>query len=132
MPDRLMGDTRHSIARLLAVMEARGSISAAMRAAGAELHAVILTGSPPVLLLLGALGAPASSCLVHVLGRGWSLKEWAKDGWQGRKLVTETAAGILVGALAALAHGEPRLLLDRALEAAAPHGRPDLTCGEPL
>jgi hypothetical protein len=107
---------------MLAVMHARGSIGAAARQAALELHAVILTGSRPVLLLLGTLGVPAGPCLVQVLGLGWSIKEFARHGWQGAKLNQETASGILVAALTSLADGKARLLLDRALESAAPGG----------
>ena len=91
-------------------------------AAALELHTVLLTGSPPVLLLLGILSVPAGSCLVHVLGLGWSLKQWAQQGWRGAKLNQETASGIFIAALTTLADGKARLLLDRALEGAAPRG----------
>jgi hypothetical protein len=107
---------------MLAVMHARGSIGAAARQAALELHAVILTGSRPVLALLGTLGVPAGPCLVQVLGLGWSIKQFAQHGWQGAKLNQETASGILAAALTALADGKARLLLDRALESAAPRG----------
>jgi hypothetical protein len=107
---------------MLAVMHARGSIGAAARQAALELHAVILTGSRPVLALLGTLGVPAGPCLVQVLGLGWSIKQFAQQGWQGQKLNQETASGILVAALTSLADGKARLLLDRALEGAAPRG----------
>lgn len=103
-------------------MQAHGTITAAMSLAGSQLASCILTGAPPVLLLLGRLGWPAGSCLVHVLGLGWSLKDWAQDGWQGPPIAQETASGILTGALGALADGDARLLLDGALEAAARRG----------
>jgi hypothetical protein len=103
---------------MLAMMESSGTITPAMRRAGLELRAVMMTGSRPVLQLLGLLGVPAAACVVHVLGRGWPLRQWARQGWHGRPLAQESASGILVGALAALAYGEPRLLLDQALAAA--------------
>ena len=97
-------------------MEGYGSISSEMRRAGLELRAVLLGGAPPVLLLLGLLGGPAAACLVAVIGLGRPLRHWAQSGgWQGRPIAQETASGILVAALAALAHGRPRLLLDEAL-----------------
>ena len=43
------------VQRMLAVMHARCSIGAAARQAALELEAIILTGSRPVLLLLGTL-----------------------------------------------------------------------------
>lgn len=110
---------RHSAGRLLAVMESYGSITAEMRRAGLELRAVLLSGSPQVLLLLGSLGRPAAACLVQVIGLGRPLRHWARDGCRGRPIAQETASGILIGALAALADGDARLLLDQALEAAA-------------
>jgi hypothetical protein len=105
---------------MLAVMESRGSISPEMRRAGLELRAVLLGGSPPVLLLLGSLGRPAAACLVAVLGNGTPLRQWAQDGgWRGVAIAQETASGILIGALATLADGNARLLLDQALAGAA-------------
>jgi hypothetical protein len=100
---------------MLAVMHSRGSISAEMNLAGGQLATVILTGSRPVSMLLGSLGLPAGSSLIHVLGLGWSLKEWAQQGWRGQAIAQETASGILIAALAALVDGKPRLLLDEAL-----------------
>jgi hypothetical protein len=113
---------RHGPGRMLAVMEAYGTITPEMRRAGLELRAVILTGSRPVLLLLGLLGIPSAACVVHVLGLGWGLRQWAQHGWHGRPIAQETASGILVGALAAIADGDPRLLLDQALAGAAGGG----------
>ena len=113
---------RHGPGRMLAVMEAYGTITPEMRRAGLELRAVILTGSRPVLLLLGLLGIPSAACVVHVLGLGWGLRQWARQGWQRRPIAQETASGILVGALAAIADGYPRLLLDQALAGAAGGG----------
>jgi hypothetical protein len=101
-------------------MERWGSITAEMRQAGDQFATCILTGSRPVLLLLGSLGVPASSCLVHVLGLGWPLRQWAQQGaWQGRPIDQETAAGVLIAALGILANSDALLLLDAALAAAA-------------
>jgi hypothetical protein len=72
---------------MLAVMHSHGSITAEMHEAALQFHAVVLTGSHPVLLLLGSLGIPADPCLVHVLGLGWPLLHWARHGWQGHRLV---------------------------------------------
>ena len=107
---------------MLAMMEAYGTITPDMRRAGLELRAVMMTGSRPVQLLLGLLRIPAALCVVHVLGLGWSLRQWARHGWHGRPIAQETASGILVGALAAIADGYPRLLLDQALAGAAGGG----------
>lgn len=55
------------------------------------------------LTLLGGIASPAGSCVWHVIGCEWSLREWAlREGWGGRPLAQETAAGILIGALGAL------------------------------
>ncbi len=52
---------------------------------------------------LGGMASPAGSCVWHVIGCEWSLKEWAlREGWGGRPLGQETAAGILIGALGVL------------------------------
>jgi hypothetical protein len=111
---------RHGVGRMLAVMESYGSITAEMRRAGLELHQVMITASDWALLPLGLLGLPASSCAVAVLGRrGQSLRQWATQSWQGQPVAQETASGILVAALAALADGFPRRLLDEALALAA-------------
>jgi hypothetical protein len=115
LPAKPLNSGRHSLARNLAAMQARGTITREMRRAGLDLSRVILSGSRPVIELIGWVGPPAGCCIVHVLGLGWSLKDWARQGWRGRPLCQETASGILVAALGILAHGEPRLLLDRAL-----------------
>jgi hypothetical protein len=109
---------------MLAVMEARGSISPDMRRAGLDLRAVLLSGGPPVLLLLGSLGRPAAACVVAVLGNDVPLRQWAQDGgWRGVAIAQETASGILISALATLAKsGNARLLLDQALAAIADSG----------
>jgi hypothetical protein len=103
-------------------MERCGSITAGMRQAGDQFATCILTGSRPALLLLGSLGIPVSSCLVHVLGLGWPLRQWAQGAWQGRPIDDETAAGVLIAALGAVVNGDARLLLDAALAAAAQRG----------
>lgn len=55
------------------------------------------------LRLLGGIASPAGSCVWHVIGCEWSLREWSlREGWGGRPLAQETAAGILISALGAL------------------------------
>jgi hypothetical protein len=55
------------------------------------------------LQILGGIASPAGSCVWHVVGSEWSVKDWAaRQGWGGRPVSPETAAGILVGALGAL------------------------------
>lgn len=115
----MLPDARHSLTRNLAALQTRGTITHEMREAALDLHQVILDGSRPVLQLLGRMGGPASSCLVHVLGLGWPLKAWAQAGWHGQRLNQETASGVFVCALGILVDGDARLLLDRALEVAA-------------
>ena len=52
---------------------------------------------------LGGIHSPAGSCVWHVVGCEWTLKDWAlREGWGGRPLGLETAAGVLVGALGVL------------------------------
>lgn len=52
---------------------------------------------------LGGMAAPAGSCVWHVIGCQWTLKDWAlRQGWNGRALTQETASGILVGSLGVL------------------------------
>src|SRR5437763_11478501 len=52
---------------------------------------------------VGGIGSPAGSCLWHVLGWERSVKEWAlEQGWSGRRVSQEAAAGILIAALGAL------------------------------
>ncbi|HXP29724.1 MAG TPA: hypothetical protein VN832_01450 [Stellaceae bacterium] len=52
---------------------------------------------------LGGIGSPAGSCVWHVVGCAWSLKEWAlRAGWGGRGISQEAASGVLVGALGVL------------------------------
>lgn len=55
------------------------------------------------LIALGGIHSPAGSCVWHVVGCEWTLKDWAlREGWGGRPLGVETAAGVLVGALGVL------------------------------
>jgi len=52
---------------------------------------------------LGGIPSPAGSCIWHIIGCEWTVKDWAlREGWSGRPLKQETAAGILVGALGVL------------------------------
>ena len=88
---------------MLAVMESYGTITPDMRRAALAFRAVILGAEPAVLRQLGALGGAGGSCVVAVLGLGRSLKDWARQGWRGRPIAQETAAGIFVAALAQLA-----------------------------
>ena len=56
-----------------------------------------------VIQAVGGIGSPAGSCLWHVLGWEQSVKEWAlEQGWSGRRVSQEAAAGILIAALGAL------------------------------
>jgi hypothetical protein len=58
-----------------------------------------------VILALGGLGSPAGSCLWHVVGLEYSLKQWALEtGWSGRRVPQDMASGILIAALGALEH----------------------------
>jgi hypothetical protein len=52
---------------------------------------------------LGGMAAPAGSCVWHVVGCEWTVKDWAlREGWNGRSISQEVAAGILVGSLGVL------------------------------
>ena len=52
---------------------------------------------------LGGMASPAGSCIWHVVGCEWSIKDWAlRQGWGGRPLSQEAASGVLVGALGVL------------------------------
>jgi hypothetical protein len=52
---------------------------------------------------VGGIASPAGSCLWHVLGWERTLKDWAlEQGWNGRRVSPEAAAGILVAGLGAL------------------------------
>ena len=56
-----------------------------------------------VLQTVGGMASPAGSCLWHVVGCEWTLKDWAlREGWNGRNPSQETASGILIGALSAV------------------------------
>ena len=53
---------------------------------------------------LGGSASPGGSCIWHVVGHAWSVKEWALNrGWGGRSISQEAASGILVSALGMLA-----------------------------
>ena len=55
------------------------------------------------LQMLGGIASPAGSCVWHVIGCEWTMREWAlREGWGGRPLSQETASGILIGALGVL------------------------------
>ena len=119
----------------LATMLRKGTISAAMRQAGDDFHALFAAaGLDPLrapdlarmpggmreltqterqveararvwraLERVGGIASPAGSCLWHVLGCEWTIKDWAlREGWAGRPLRQEQAAGILVAALGML------------------------------
>ncbi len=52
---------------------------------------------------LGGMAAPAGSCVWHVVGCEWTVKEWAlRLGWNGHVLRPEMATGILVSSLGVL------------------------------
>jgi hypothetical protein len=52
---------------------------------------------------LGGIASPAGSCIWHVVGAEWSVKDWAlREGWRGKSMKPDTASGILVGALGVL------------------------------
>lgn len=52
---------------------------------------------------VGGIASPGGSCLWHVIGWERTLKDWAlEQGWNGRRVSQETAAGILVAALGTL------------------------------
>jgi hypothetical protein len=56
-----------------------------------------------ILKSLGGIASPAGSCVWHVVGCEWTVKDWATSrGWNGRPLRLEHASGILVGSLAVL------------------------------
>ena len=53
---------------------------------------------------LGGIGSPGGSCIWHVVGLGFSLREWAlQQGWAGRSVHHNQATGALVTALGVLA-----------------------------
>lgn len=52
---------------------------------------------------LGGIASPAGSCVWHVVGCEWTVKDWAlREGWGGRSLSQEAASGVLVGSLGVL------------------------------
>jgi hypothetical protein len=56
------------------------------------------------MIAAGGSESPGGSCLWHVIGWEGSLKEWAlEQGWNGRRIGTEAASGILISALGTLA-----------------------------
>lgn len=91
-------ETLHA-APLTRVPGARGpepGLGAAQLRAKREVHAA--------LDVIGGMASPAGSAVWHVIGNECSIREWAvKEGWGGRRVSDKTAAGILIGALAALA-----------------------------
>jgi hypothetical protein len=115
-----MTSPRHGLPRMLAIMERHGSITPTMADAATALAELL--GRGLALDLPGRLGPPAAECLFAVLRDEVPLRHWAKTGWFGKPLNQDTAAGILIAALGALAHGNARLLLDDALAAAARRG----------
>ena len=53
---------------------------------------------------LGGIASPGGSCVWHVVGLGYSLREWAmQQGWAGRPVHGSLATGVLVAALGVLA-----------------------------
>ena len=53
---------------------------------------------------LGGIGSPGGSCVWHVVGLCYSLREWAvQQGWAGRPVHGSLATGVLVAALGVLA-----------------------------
>jgi hypothetical protein len=119
----------------LSLMQRKGTISAAMRQAGADFHTLFVRAAlEPLraadmsrlphgghalgpgeaqaeakrrvwraLLAVGGIASPAGSCLWHVVGCEWTVKDWAlREGWGGRPLSQEQAAGVLVAALGVL------------------------------
>jgi hypothetical protein len=120
---------------LLGSLARKGTITAAMRQAGEDFHALFQRASldplrapdmarvphghraPELsesqeaarhrlwraLEAVGGLGSPAGSCLWHVVGAEFSIKDWAlRQGWNGRPLAQEQASGVLVAALGTL------------------------------
>lgn len=116
----------------LAEMERRGAITSEMRQAGEDFRASFVVAQldplcvddpvlhPPsrpairieaardavwgAIQAVGGVGSPAGSCLWHVVGWERSLEVWAlEQGWNGRRVSQEAAAGILIAALGTLA-----------------------------
>jgi hypothetical protein len=62
------------------------------------------TGIAAALALFGGADSACGSCLWHVVGLEFSLREWAtRQGWAGRRVHHVQAQGILVAALNVLA-----------------------------
>jgi hypothetical protein len=56
-----------------------------------------------MIVAVGGMGSPAGSCLWHVVGCERTIKQWAlEQGWCGRRVSQEAAAGILIAALGML------------------------------
>ena len=56
---------------------------------------------------LGGFSSPAGSCVWHVVGLQWSVREWAlRQGWCGKPMRQEQAQGILIAALGVLSYAE--------------------------
>jgi hypothetical protein len=120
---------------LLGSLAKKGTITASMRQAGEDFHALFQYASLDALAApdmarlpqgrrapemterqlaarqklwraldaVGGLGSPAGSCLWHVVGAEFSIKDWAlRQGWNGRPLAQEQASGVLVAALGTL------------------------------
>ena len=53
---------------------------------------------------LGGIASPGGSCVWHVVGLGYSLREWAMQrGWNRKPMLVSQATGVLVTALGVLA-----------------------------
>ena len=53
---------------------------------------------------LGGVGSPGGSCVWHVVGLGYSLREWALGQmWNSRSMHSSHATGVLVAALGVIA-----------------------------
>ncbi len=120
------------VVSLLASMHRRGAISVEMRAAGEAFHGrfrmaqldglrassmLRACGGPSTtngneaarqavmaaVDALGGGGAPAASCVWHVLGLEWSLRRWASEFRRGS---VNEASGVLIAALGVLAAGQ--------------------------
>jgi hypothetical protein len=108
------------------MMLRKGTITAAMRQAGDDFHALFLRAAlEPLraadlhrlprsgaqvptenvdqmdahrrvwraLEAVGGIASPAGSCVWHILGCDWTIKDWAlRQGWGGRPLSQEQAA----------------------------------------
>ena len=53
---------------------------------------------------LGGMSSPGGSCVWHVVGLGYSLRQWATQrGWGGKLMYASQAPGVLISALGMLA-----------------------------